>query len=169
MMSPFRSLVYCFLILLCLPIQSFAEVIQAKVVAITDGDTVKVLDGLNKQYKVRLMGIDAPEKNQPYGTRSKQSLSELTYLKQVTVVWNKTDRYQRVVGKILVGDKDINLEQIRRGMAWHYKKYQGEQTPEDRVKYQEAELEALRNRLGLWVETRALPPWEFRKATNSSR
>lgn len=131
---------------------------DGKVVGISDGDTIKVLDSSNHEWKVRLMGIDAPEKRQPFGTVSKQSLSELVYMKPVKIEWFKKDRYKRIVGKVLASNKDINLEQIQRGFAWHYKKYQGEQTPEDRERYSQAEINAQKSRIGLWGDNSAVPP-----------
>jgi endonuclease YncB( thermonuclease family) len=80
------------------------------------------------------------------------------------VDYSKYDRYQRILGKVLVGGEDVNLEQVEAGMAWHYKKYQGEQSTSDRVKYSDAELEARRHKLGLWHDPSPVPPWEYRQA-----
>lgn len=77
-----------------------------------------MLDASNTQYKIRLAGIGAPERKQPFGDRSKQHLSAMVLSKQVTVEWEKEDRYGRTVGKILVDGRDANLEQIKAGMAW---------------------------------------------------
>ena len=141
---------------------TFADLLQGRVVAIADGDTVTILDASNTQTKIRLMGIDAPEKKQAFGQRSKQHLSDLVFDKQVTVEYSKKDRYGRTVGKILVNDVDANLEQVKAGMAWHYKQYQKEQSPSDRVLYSEAEDRARVGRAGLWVDPDPTPPWEFR-------
>jgi hypothetical protein len=99
---------------------------------VADGDTITVLDENRHQHKIRLAGIDAPEKAQDFGQRSKQSLSDQAYRQHVMVETGKTDRYGRLVGKVLVNGQDVNLEQVRRGMAWHYKAYQREQAPADR-------------------------------------
>ena len=80
----------------------------------------------------RLQGIDAPERKQAFGTKSKEHLSDSVAGKFVVVEYEKRDRYERIVGKVLLSDEDMNLEQINAGLAWHYKKYQGEQTPNDR-------------------------------------
>lgn len=134
------------------------------VIAVSDGDTVTVLDAVKAQHKIRLSGIDAPEKKQPYGQRSKQSLSGLVFNQRVTVEWNKRDRYGRIVGKVVLpSGADANLQQIKRGMAWHYKAYEREQTPKDRVAYSGAERAAREARVGLWQDAQAVPPWEFRK------
>lgn len=151
------------LFLLCLATICNAKDFTGKVVGITDGDTITVLDDENSIQKVRVAGIDAPEKNQAFGQRSKQSLSELVFSKVVTVQTNKRDRYERHVGKILLDGQDINLEQVRRGMAWHYKAYEQEQSPEDRRKYADAEDKARKARIGLWRDAAPVPPWKFRR------
>lgn len=140
-----------------------ADTLSGRVVAIADGDTVTVLNASNTQFKIRLMGIDAPEKKQAFGNRSKQSLSSLVFNKQVTVEYNKKDRYGRTVGKIIVDGIDANLEQVKVGLAWHYKQYQREQSEEDRLAYSEAEDKARNARRGLWQEIEPTPPWEYRK------
>lgn len=139
-----------------------AATIEGRVVGVADGDTVTVLDDARTQHKIRLSGIDAPEKKQPFGQRSKESLSELVFSKTVTVETSKRDRYGREVGKVLVDGVDANLEQLKRGMAWHYKAYVREQSPRDRVLYSEAEEIARMGRVGLWRDETPQPPWEFR-------
>jgi len=141
---------------------AYADTLTGKVVGITDGDTLALLDATNTQHKIRLAGIDSPEKNQPFGQVCKQNLSDLAYNRTVQIDWNKKDRYGRVIGKVLVDSQDVNLEQIRRGCAWHYKKYQNEQSPEDRVSYARAEDGARASRVGLWGESGAVAPWEWR-------
>ncbi|MGH8658498.1 MAG: thermonuclease family protein [Gammaproteobacteria bacterium] len=103
-----------------------ADTLSGRVVGVADGDTVTVLGQKHEQHKVRLSGIDAPEKSQPFGSRAKQSLSDLAYGRCVSVEWRKRDRYRRIVGMVFEGGRDINLEQVRRGLAWHYKQYQSE-------------------------------------------
>ena len=143
-----------------------AETIVGQVVAVSDGDTIKVLDDSKKLFVIRLMGIDAPEKAQPFGQRAKQSLSELVFQRRVEVQWNKRDRYDRVVGKVLLSDStDACLEQIGRGMAWHYKQYASEQMIEDRLKYSRAEQTARSAHEGLWAEDHATPPWMWRRVS----
>lgn len=134
-----------------------------KVVRIADGDTVTVLDLSKVRHKVRLTGIDAPEKKQPFGNRSKQSLSDMVFSKTVIVKTDKRDRYGRELGKVLINGIDVNREQIRRGMAWHYKAYQRDQSTDDRQAYAEAENKAKEQRRGLWIDSDPLPPWEWRK------
>ncbi|HEY3046091.1 MAG TPA: thermonuclease family protein [Polaromonas sp.] len=139
-----------------------AETIAGKVVGVADGDTVTVLDAAKVQHKIRLTGIDAPEKAQPFGQRSKQNLSNLVFAKQVVVEAGKSDRYGRTVGKVVVGGIDANLEQVRAGYAWHYKKYEREQSIEDRVAYAAAESSARAARAGLWRDAVQMPPWDWR-------
>jgi endonuclease YncB( thermonuclease family) len=142
--------------------QVHAEMLSGRVVGVADGDTVTVLDASRQQHKIRLMGIDAPEKKQAFGNKSKQALSDLVFNKQVSVEFSKTDRYGRTIGKILVDGLDANLEQVKKGMAWHYKQYQKEQSSVDRAAYAEAEELAKAEKLGLWFDPSPTPPWDFR-------
>lgn len=154
-------------IALLFPLSAFAQSVASvsgHVVSISDGDTITLLDSTQAQHKIRLSGIDAPEKKQPFGQRSKQSLSDLIFNQRVTVEWNKRDRYGRIVGKVVLpSGTDANIQQIKRGMAWHYKQYAREQPSEDRVTYAEAERGAREARVGLWQDAQAVPPWEFRR------
>ena len=106
---------------------------EAKVVGISDGDTITVLDGNKVQHKIRVAGIDAPEKAQDFGNRSKEHLSDLVFGKTVSIPESKIDRYGRTVSRVMIGKTDAGLEQIKAGMAWHYKKYEIEQSPADRT------------------------------------
>ena len=148
------------LIVLCNSV--IAESYIARVVSIADGDTVTVLDADNRQHKIRLVGIDAPEKNQPFGNVSRMHLGKLVHQRTVTVETNKLDKYKRELGKLILDGKDINLEQVRAGYAWHYKKYMRDQSAIDRENYAQAEDEARENRLGLWRDENPEPPWDFR-------
>ena len=87
-------------------------------------------------------------------------------MKNVTIYWHKYDRYRRIIGKVLVDGKDVNLEQIKNGMAWHYKKYQNDQLPEDRIIYNDEEVKARNYKIGLWFDNQPIAPWEFRKTRN---
>lgn len=150
------------LVLLLLPCLAYAD-IEGKVVGITDGDTITVLDSENIQHKVRLAGIDAPERGQPFGQKSKEVLSSCAYGHQAHIEGRKLDRYGRLVGKVLVNGQDCNLNQVKQGMAWHYKKYEAEQHPEDRLLYSEVEIQARNMKIGLWIDKDAMAPWDFRK------
>ena len=151
------------------------NVLNGKVVAVADGDTITVLDGNRVQHKIRLAGIDAPEKAQPFGDRSKQSLARAVMGKQVRVDWTKQDRYGRIVGTIWVAPNgtgctgpacpktlDVNLAQLTVGLAWHFKKYQNEQSPEERERYAFAEEEARARKAGLWSEPDPVRPEDWR-------
>ncbi len=118
-----------------------------------DGDTLYVLDANYKDHKIRLAGIDAPERKQAYGLASRKHLASIVASKQVTIEYQKRDRYGRIVGKVLLDGIDACLEQVKAGFAWHYKKYQHEQSLEDQRLYAEAENQARNERLGLWRET----------------
>lgn len=139
-----------------------ADTINGRVVGVADGDTVTILDNSNTQWKIRLMGIDAPEKKMPFGQKSKEALSALVFNKQVQVEFNKRDKYGRTVGKIMVDGVDANLEQVRSGLAWHYKQYQREQSPADRIVYAQAEEQARAAKRGLWADADPTPPWDWR-------
>ena len=151
------------LIWLCIAMSLNAATLQGKVVSVADGDTITILDSQKTQHKIRLQGIDAPERAQAFGNKSKQSLHEMVHGKQVTVDSQKKDKYGRVVGKILLNNTDVCLEQLKRGMAWHYKQYANEQSPEDRDVYAQAESTARAQSLGLWKDKSPTPPWAFRK------
>lgn len=142
---------------------STADTLLGSIVGVADGDTVIVLDDTNTQWKIRLMGIDAPEKKQPFGSKSKESLSALLFNKQVEVEFNKRDKYGRTVGRIIVDGADANLEQVKAGMAWHYKAYEREQSEADRTTYAHAEEQARAAKRGLWVDPDPTPPWDWRK------
>lgn len=143
---------------------SFADV-YGRVVRVSDGDTVVVLDGEYVQHKVRLAGIDAPEKGQPFGQRSKQALSECAAGKTVHVDGSKRDRYGRLVGKVWANTTDCNLRQLTLGLAWHYKKYVGEQSDADAAEYGGSELLARERQLGIWSDRDPQPPWDYRSAS----
>jgi endonuclease YncB( thermonuclease family) len=136
--------------------------LQGRVVGVADGDTITVLDSASTQHKIRLLGIDAPERGQPFSSESKGNLSDLVFGKQVVVEYNKTDRYRRLVGKVLINGRDANLEQLKAGFAWVYRQYERELSIEDRKSYDEAETSARIGRRGLWEDPRPRPPWEFR-------
>ena len=169
-----RAVVLALSLLLASP-ASAADLLEGRVVRIADGDTLTVLTNSQSQVKVRLAGIDAPERAQPFGERSKQNLARLVAGKPVEVRWHKRDRYGRVVGQVWVVSPDARcqgggcpktldagLAQVTVGLAWHYKKYAGEQSEEDRERYAFAEVEARAKRAGLWREADAVAPWEWR-------
>ena len=141
----------------------WADRFTGRVVKIVDGDTIHVLDSGRNLYKIRLAGIDAPESGQDFGRVSREHLAGLVAGKTITVEWYKRDRYGRMVGKILLDGQDMNLRQVGAGLAWHYKKYSSEQSPDDRVQYADAETVARKERLGLWRDINPVPPWDYRR------
>lgn len=159
------------LALIAIPIVAFAD-ISGNVVSVTDGDTIKVLDSSNTQHKVRLTGIDAPEKGQHYGTKSREHLASMVAGKEVIVESDKNDRYGRVLGKVWVQPSDCptcgktldaNHAQILAGMAWWYRYYAKEQSPEDRGRYESAENEARKRQWGLWADPKPINPYDWRQ------
>ena len=155
-----RQLAAIALCLMFLP-QAHAETFTGRVAAIVDGDTVDVLVD-KATRRVRLAGIDAPERAQAFGARAKQKLADLVGGQVVQVEWNKTDRYERTVGKITLGDLDANLAMVADGLAWWYRKYANEQPPADRLLCEAAEARAQTAHRGLWRDPDPMPPWEFR-------
>ncbi|QDU80504.1 Thermonuclease precursor [Polystyrenella longa] len=131
------------------------EQLEGKVVGVTDGDTVRVL--VNRQtIKVRLEGIDAPESGQSFGTKSKQALSKMIFNERVIVKKTGEDQYERTLGIIFLKNANINAKMVEDGWAWHYKKYNSDQS------LSEAEIEAKKEHRGLWEDDNPIPPWEFR-------
>jgi endonuclease YncB( thermonuclease family) len=127
------------------------------------GDSITVLDNTNTQHCIRLQGIDAPERKQAFGNVSRKHLALLVAAKTVTVKWAKRDRYRRIVGFVLVDGQDVNLVQVKAGMAWFYRYYQKELSRENRKRYAQAEDEARANKKGLWQDKDPMPPWEWRR------
>jgi micrococcal nuclease len=142
--------------LLCLGAEKKVKEFTGKVVGVSDGDTITVLVG-KAQKKVRLMGIDAPESTQPYGSAAKQALSEAVFGQQVVVKWKEKDDYDRTLGFVFLNGKQINASMIEAGYAWHYKQYS-----------QDPSLAALENaaraaKRGLWADQQQpIPPWDYR-------
>ena len=132
---------------------------EQKVVGVQDGDTITILENKSRSIKVRLDGVDAPEKNQDYGTRSRQFVSDLCFGKKVKLIERGTDRYGRVIGTVILPDgRSLNEELVRNGFAWHYKEYS-----KDPV-LARLETDARFNRRGLWELPDPTAPWDFRQA-----
>lgn len=135
--------------------------ISGKVVKVSDGDTITILSAGNRQVKIRFEGIDTPEKNQAFGTKAKSYLSRMVAGKMVKVSVKEKDRYGRTVGTVFVGSKNVNLEMVKAGLAWHYKFYSKDKT------LAKAEELARKAKKGLWVDKNPTAPWDFRR--NSRR
>jgi len=146
-----------FLVLLVGPAaQAKEESWQGKVVGVADGDTITVLRD-KTPVKIRLQGVDAPEKAQPFGQKSKQFTSTLVFGKVVTVKVATTDKYGRTVAEVMTGDRSLNEELVKAGLAWWYRKYA------PRAKMLEFfEEEARKAKRGLWADPSPTAPWDFR-------
>jgi micrococcal nuclease len=137
--------------------------LHLRVVGVHDGDTLTGLNDQKEQVKVRLDAIDAPELGQPFGRASKKALSDKVFGKDVVVTVKTKDRYGRTVGHVLIDKRDINLEMLEEGMAWHYKKY------DHNKRLSEAEESARAAKKGLWQDRDPEPPWDWRKRDKPSQ
>ena len=136
--------------------------VTGKVVGVKDGDTIQILSKTNnepKVYDIRLAEIDAPEKHQAYGNKSKQALSDKIFGKEVSITVISTDRYGRIVAQVHIGDRWINREMAVEGWAWQYIQYSKSK------ELAQAEQQARNKKLGLWADKDPIPPWEWRKPT----
>lgn len=132
--------------------------IQGQVVRVLDGDTIEVLQTNHERSRIRLDGIDAPEKKQDFGQRSRQFLSSQLAQQFVTITGDEVDRYGRLLGTVWLNGQDINLLQVQSGMAWAYR-YQGKAS---NSAYLAMEKEARKQRKGLWTDPTAVEPWKWR-------
>lgn len=137
---------------------------KARIVSVSDGDSLTLIASDEQTYKIRLQGIDAPEKKQPYGQACTQQLRHMSATKKPQVTLYKKDRYARLVAKIVIDGKDVALEQLKQGCAWHYKAYAKEQSAADQKAYARAEQQARQSKRGLWQDKRPQAPWDYRAA-----
>lgn len=128
-----------------------------RVVKISDGDTLTCLAKGNKSIKVRLAEIDAPEKKQAFGQKSKKALSDMVYLRDVRLSLKGQDRYQRTLAIVYYQDKNINLEMVKQGMAWAYKQYSHNPI------YLQAQENAQAKGIGLWADNNPIEPSQWRR------
>jgi len=136
------------------------EPLTCKIVGVSDGDTLTAkCDGVVEHLKIRMAEIDAPEKAQPWGTKSKESLSNLCFGKTASIIVQEKDRYGRSVARVTCNGIDANLEQVKSGMAWAYTQYLKDKS------IRSAEDQAKEKKHGLWVDEKPTPPWEFRRST----
>jgi endonuclease YncB( thermonuclease family) len=136
---------------------------RGRVVAVVDGDTVDVLRG-GQPARIRLAGIDCPEKAQPYGARARQATAALAFGAEVRVIERERDRYGRTVGEVVLGDgRSLNRELVRQGWAWWYRRYSQDRALGD------LEIVARMERRGLWVDPQPVPPWEWRARLQGQR
>lgn len=144
-------------ILLFIGLNSYAVMLSGKVIHISDGDTVHLLTPDKVTHKIRLNDIDAPEKKQAFGNKSKENLKKYIYQKNVVVEYKNKDRYGRILGTIYLNNKDINLQQVKDGYAWVYRQYS------KKSEYYKAEEVARKMRIGLWFDKNPIEPWIYRK------
>lgn len=144
-------LIFVLLSLLC-----SAQRFTVKVVSITDGDTFIALNNDNLQLKIRVYGIDAPEKKQAFGSKSKDFLSSLIFGKYITIDVKSKDKYGRYIANVYSEGKDVSLLMIHEGMAWHFTKF------DDNEVYEAAQMKARKAKRGLWADPSPIAPWDFR-------
>lgn len=134
-----------------------AKSLKGKVVRVSDGDTIVLLDDDNTQHRIRLDGIDAPEKGQPFGKKATDFVKELVASKVVRVEWEKKDRYGRILGFVFVENVNVNKELLKNGLAWHYKFFNSD------VELAALEARAKKEKLNIWSEKNPIEPYVWRK------
>jgi len=157
-------LIFFFLLLFLFPSSSLSNTVTGEVVKVADGDTITILDSDNRQHKIRLYGIDTPEKAQAYGKKAKKFTANLVAGKTVKIKVYDTDRYGRSVGVVSVDETNVNREIIRNGLAWQYRKYCKASFCDDWLRL---EKQARDSSIGLWRDNNPVAPWEWRKSKRS--
>jgi len=153
------------LVLFLLATPAFGAELTGRVVAVSDGDTLTLLTVQRNQVRIRLAAIDAPEHDQPYGNRAKQALSALVFARDVNIAVVDHDRYGRTVGRVQVGEIDVNAQLLREGAAWVFTRYN------DDPNLVTIEAEARAAKRGLWAlpKDQQVPPWEWRRVARAER
>ncbi|STQ89217.1 thermonuclease family protein [Iodobacter fluviatilis] len=160
-----RGCLLIFLLSACRAEPVPVALISGMVIKVSDGDSLLMRDDQNQEHQLRLAFIDAPEYSQPFGSEARRNLDRLIYRQRVQAQVVDTDRYQRSVVVLHLGNADINSEQIKAGFAWHYQHFaRGKQSTADYEYYQRLEQQARQARIGLWQDARPVPPWDDRKA-----
>ena len=156
--SRYLHLVFLSLVLLTVSPRVKAQRFSVRVVSVSDGDTFTAINRDNLQLKIRVYGIDAPEKKQDFGQKSKQQLSDYIFGKDIYIDVQSQDSWGRFISYVYTPDgKDVSLLMLKEGMAWHFKKYDSSE------KYLKAEETARFLKKGLWSQPAPTPPWDFRK------
>ena len=137
------------------------DTVEGKVTRIIDGDSILVVDAKKVEHEVQLEGIDAPEMKQDFGKESTEGLTKLLKDKSVRLTWKSKDNFDRLLAQVYDGDKHINMEMIKTGMAWHFKRYNKDES------LAKAELEAKEAKKGLWAKESPIAPWDYRKENKS--
>ncbi|MFY7877448.1 MAG: thermonuclease family protein [Pirellula sp.] len=133
------------------------ETMEAKVKRVIDGDSILVVDSNDMEFEAQLEGIDAPELKQEFGKESLEALTKMLKDQKVKLTWKSKDTYDRLLAQVYLEDKHVNIEMLRSGMAWHFKRYN---KSEELAKI---ELEAKQAKKGLWSKESPLAPWDYRK------
>lgn len=155
-----------FLTLLCIGESSYAASLYGTVTEINDGDTITILC-LKRPLKVRLMAIDAPDKDQPYADLARQHLSDLTIGKFVAVEYTGLGQNALIIARVTWNDMDIGAQMIRDGVAWYDKDNNSHLSEDERQIYAQSEVAARNEKRGLWQDEMPVAPWEFRKRKGS--
>lgn len=153
-----RLILFSFLIISCAAKTTVVDNLHGKVITVKDGDTIDILyEG--KKITIRFAHIDCPEKNQPYGQAAKKFISEKCFGQEVTIVHNNEyDRNKRLIGEVITtSGENLNKSLVQQGLAWHFIKYSTNQ------EYAELEMQARKQKIGLWSEPNPIAPWEWRK------
>lgn len=128
-----------------------------KVIKVKDGDTIVILDSLNVQHTIRVADIDCPERGQPFSTKARQFVSDEVFGATVEVIEKDTDKYGRIIGYVIYDDKNLSLELLEKGLAWHYKYYSDDEALAN------LERMARNGKIGLWIDDNPINPYEWRK------
>lgn len=155
MPNPIKYFLLFLVLFACQPV--IEETLEGKVIGISDGDTIKLLHK-RKTLKIRLFGIDCPERNQAFGKKAKTFTATNTFEKHVSIIVHGKDRYGRILGEVLLPNgKNLNEELLENGYAWHYSRYSQSR------KFDQLESSARKEKRGLWQDKDPIPPWEFRQ------
>lgn len=152
---------FCFATLFGSTFSIGEDSLEAKVKRVIDGDSILVTDSKEVEYEVQLEGIDAPELKQDFGKESANALTKLLKGKSVKLTWGSKDTYDRLLAQVYVEDMHVNMEMIKSGMAWHFKRYN---KSEELAK---AEMVSKEAKKGLWAQESPVAPWDFRKETKA--
>ncbi|EIQ4494066.1 thermonuclease family protein [Salmonella enterica] len=157
-MKHFLHIIYLFAVIL--PATLCAAQLHGMVIRVLDGDTIEVLQE-RQPVRVRLLNIDAPEKKQPFGRWSTNQLKSLLAGQSVTVSYTQTDRYGRVLGRVVTANgTEANRQQVLKGAAWVYDRYNTDNS------LPALQQEAQTQKRGLWADPNPVPPWEWRHKQN---
>jgi micrococcal nuclease len=160
-----RCLFILFVFLSSCPLLLHGQIkhLQGKVIKIMDGDTFDLIDSAQKVQRIRLYGIDCPENGQDFSQVAKRFVSDRILQQYVDVHVFYLDRYKRAVGKVMINAEELNVTLLQKGFAWHYLAY------DQSEKYANAQADAKKLKLGLWIQPNATPPWEYRQLKKGKR